>query len=615
MSDQVYQERPVKVTFTIPSNCQVRYTIGGGEPDESSTLAVASTPIEVSEGQKLKFKSFRDGYLPNITYQFSNGFPELEFERIADFTQLVHSSNTNFINDYWSDSKISPTYFITKVKETYFLYYLPVGTYNQIDKDGVGSNSSYSDLNGLFFTSLVYYSKTMTDWQPIPGFENNFSSPIGLMGLPNSKLILDIFYWDNKYNIVYTEINPQRWWDWVSKDYRRFPAISRQGKSLTTDDTDFNTKELINSSESVNLYILKVDEIGSEGETEIVGENLQNNALFSTKYPSFGSIPGFFDSRFLEDVSVQHIITENAAYLCFEWFSTKTTSSSTLKFHNNPFFIILRKGAGGTYWEVIDCYTTSNSSSGSSIPYSDNHRASMGKGDKGTYSHGLFTFSGLVSYNSEGILNSRNLLFEDVTGYNSSISSMNFPRRYKDEFFYYSNSNYFGLNARIPVSPYETNTGFTEIYSHEFIGPAEIDGFYAGGEILGNNDYIKLMQKYSSSSANETYSLYSLPEGLHLSKKNSSNIYTFISRADIIPDEKNYFVLTLRDDSDKVFLYKISIKSDIGTLSNSQPKTVLKKTISRTPKSIQINIGDADVRTSSDMEQSTALDSVASDNS
>lgn len=430
MSDTVYEVKPIKVTLSIPGNCEVRYTLDDTLPTQTSSLY--SEPVEVEVGKTITARAFRTdstAYLPSFPIIFHNYMPKVSVQEVLNTDTLVGKSGT-INNDFYHNWPLRYSPDITKMGDTYFMYFNPhmENKYIPDQNPNFTGSGSYTntawDLSELYLKSFWWYSKDSKTWSPIPGFENDFTSG-NARGKFNSKFILDLYYYKGKYHIVYCTINPE--------DLEHYITTDGFTENAYNNSSFFPTKEwkFPNNSTSLaspaasftgNSYDFEVyEEIREDISTITTGTKFFNSAL--NKVPEImagvtsNGGEGKFSSEFIFMTDCNHCLLSDRVVYRLQWGYFEKTGGSTPTDITAKWYlydcIVQYKDEE---WSVIEpCdntgYSTLNNNSSTSNKYLNQYAVPFGL-LKNLYSKGYACLPYVYSSNSN-VLGSRNIDFEE----------------------------------------------------------------------------------------------------------------------------------------------------------------------------------------------------------
>lgn len=387
-SNEPYAENPIEVvapTDTTGSSAYAyHYTLDGSVPDESDPLFTSN--ITLNYGDTLKVKRYGIGsgnnkYHPSPVLAKVNYFPKIVLEECCNlYDQLVWEGNTDKINTFWNNKPLNINFFIKKIHDTYFLYIDPFDNwYRFYDSSTTDRSNEYSPLDFLYCKSLIFYSKDLKTWLPLPGFENDFSSPVEMRGKISSKYALDIYYFDNKFHILYINIDANKFENFITtnttdttsdfgnNNYQRIPNY---GRSIEISYKDFEETGGLNSTEEVNLYELVSENVSTinENEGQLIYQNLENLPEFSAETSTSLKAPFYLDSRLaLMYARASHIITNNRIVINLSWPGIiKDPSSSNVNYFYIRISNILLEKIGAENFKVRKFYNNADSSAAKS---------------------------------------------------------------------------------------------------------------------------------------------------------------------------------------------------------------------------------------------------------
>ena len=476
-SNEPYAENPIEVvapTDTTGSSAYAyHYTLDGSVPDESDPLFTSN--ITLNYGDTLKIKRYGIGsgnnkYHPSPIMVIPNYTPEIVLEECCNlYDQLVWEGNTDKINTFWNNKPLDIQFFIKKIHNTYFLYIDPFAGWNRYYGTSTSGDTSYtySSLDCLYCKALIFYSKDLKTWHPIPGFENNFNdSSVSLRGKLSNKYILDIYYYNNNYHILYLNIDPEKIENFITatitdtasstfgnKNYQRIPRYNR---SLTMSYQDFEDTGGLNSTEEVNLYEVAGDEIENINilESNVIYLNLENVTDFSINTGTWEQPPFYLDSRFvLQYARASHFITNNRIILNIGWPSL-TNGTTTSNFAIREPKVLLEKLSNEESFNVrtievgYDTGTSPSSGSGThryesfnvyplimpSLYKSGYCMIPYGNEPTSTSIHSFY----IRNFNIQNILNETSSIFQSITS-NTSQSLTDYFFNKENDLFYNNN--------------------------------------------------------------------------------------------------------------------------------------------------------------------------------
>lgn len=378
-SSEPYAENPIEVvapTDTSGSSAYAyHYTLDGSTPDESDPLFTSN--ITLNYGDTLKVRRYGVGtsnssYYPSPTLAVPNYNPEIILEECCNlYDQLVWEGNTDKINTFWNNKPLFIEYKIKKIHDTYFMF-LTSDHHNYYYDNTDSSSSQFLSLDEFYCKAIIFYSKDLKNWEPLPGFENDFSSPVNLRGKISSKYPLDIFYQGNKFHIIYLTINPDKIESYIAAEvpknsYSDITTYKKYPKKLQLMDVSSIEIDIIggwNSDEAVNLYEFITTSIGEEGTTNSIYENIQNAPELKETNSSENATFNL-DSRFVHNISKSwHLTTENRLLLSLSWVSFYKFGENVPNFCKTSNTILLEKRNGENSFLIKDTFSKCNNSVG-----------------------------------------------------------------------------------------------------------------------------------------------------------------------------------------------------------------------------------------------------------
>lgn len=374
LNNTIYGESPVEIVAPTDagSNYEYHYTLDNSIPTIENSLFTSN--ITLNYGDNLKIRKFRinnETYHPSPIMTFSNYTPTIVLEECCNlYDQLVWEGNSNKINTFWNNQPLNIKYYIRKIHDTYFLFIDPLLDRQNNFYNNENTSDDFSSLDNFYCKASIFYSKNMKDWTPLSGFENDFSNPINLRGKLSSNYPVDIFYYENKFHIVYIKIDPVKLENFLfqtytapegstagfgSKFWRRVPAYNNNSVMLYPESVFEGTG--YNSTETLSIYdrtVENLDNLNSSFTDNIVYENLEQNSEITDYLDN----KAYFDSRFLFlGFNFCHLLTNHRMIFSISW-RTAWQDKETLKHKISYNAALLSKHSKETRFSLLKTYSS-----------------------------------------------------------------------------------------------------------------------------------------------------------------------------------------------------------------------------------------------------------------